>query len=255
MLWMIIWGPFPLFILLSVISSVALFEFFSILKQKNHKAFTEIGIICGLFILSLVFLIKQEFIHEKYLILSLLPVLLIWISSLFIRRDNIIISSMTTISGLIYVMLPISLIPFLTQNSLTVNYNPQIFIGTLLIIWIYDSTAYIFGILLGKHKMAPRISPKKSWEGFIFGSVSATGLSLIIAKHFILLSPTDWLILSILIVLSSTAGDLFESLIKRLADVKDSGKFLPGHGGLLDRFDSVFIAVPFVFLYIFIFKI
>lgn len=255
MVWMILWGPFSLFILLSMISSLALYEFYSILKVKENKILTGTGIISGLFVMSLVFLIHQEYMDEKYLILVIFPVVGIWISSIFIPGKNTVISSLKAISGLIYIVLPVSLIPFLTQNSLTGNYNPRIFVGTLFIIWIYDSAAYVFGILLGKHKMAPRISPKKSWEGFIFGSASAIILALFIPKYFKILDLTDWLILAVLIVLSSTAGDLFESLIKREADIKDSGKFLPGHGGILDRFDSVFMAVPFVFLYIYIFKI
>ena len=103
--------------------------------------------------------------------------------------------------------------------------------------------------------MAPRLSPKKSWEGLTGGIVFAFLLSIVIAKYFTLLNPVDWMILSLIIVLASTSGDLLESLIKREAGLKDSGKIFPGHGGMLDRFDSVFLAIPFVFLYLYLFKI
>jgi len=165
-------------------------------------------------------------------------------------------SLIITISGLIYILLPLSLILFITQNQLTgFEYNPEILIGTLFIIWTYDTGAYISGILLGKHKMAPSISPKKSWEGFFGGMVFAIIVGILFAKFTSLLNITDWVFLSIIIVLSGTAGDLFESLLKREAGVKDSGKIMPGHGGILDRFDSLFMVIPFVFLYLYMLKI
>ena len=162
---------------------------------------------------------------------------------------------MVTLSGLFYILLPVSLIPFITNSSLSDGYDPRILLGTLFIIWIYDTGAYIFGSLLGKHKMAPGISPKKSWEGLIGGLVFAFLSSIVIAQYFTLLNQVDWIVLSLIIVLTSTTGDLFESLIKREAGVKDSGKIFPGHGGMLDRFDSVLMAIPFVFLYLYLFKI
>ncbi len=103
--------------------------------------------------------------------------------------------------------------------------------------------------------MAPSISPKKSWEGFFGGMVLAIIVGILFAKFTSLLSISDWVFLSIIIVLSGTAGDLFESLLKREAEVKDSGKIMPGHGGILDRFDSLFMVIPFVFLYLYLIKI
>jgi len=165
-------------------------------------------------------------------------------------------SLIITISGLIYILLPLSLILFITQNQLTgFEYNPEILIGTLFIIWTYDTGAYISGILLGKHKMAPSISPKKSWEGFFGGMVFAVLMGFLYASFTTMLSLADWVILSFIIVLTGTAGDLFESLLKREAGVKDSGKIMPGHGGILDRFDSLLLIIHFVFLYIYLIKI
>jgi len=163
---------------------------------------------------------------------------------------------MVTLSGLVYILLPLSLVPFITQNQLTGNeYNPEILIGVLFVIWTYDTGAYISGILLGKHKMAPSISPKKSWEGFFGGMVFALLVAMIFARYTNLLNLSDWIILSFIIVLMGTAGDLFESLIKREAGIKDSGKIMPGHGGILDRFDSLLLILPFVFLYLYLIKV
>lgn len=255
MLLAVLWSLTSLYILLLIVSSVALYEIYSIFKLREYKPFTTLGIISGIIITSLVFINRQQYIEDKYLCLILVPFIAIWFSFFFVKRGYIIDSIIITVFGLIYILLPVSLIPFLTQNTLTNGYDPQIFLGTLFIIWIYDTAAYLFGLLVGKHKMAPRLSPKKTWEGFVAGAVTAFLCSMIISRYFTLLDRLDWMIISIVIILFSTAGDLFESLLKREAGIKDSGKFLPGHGGILDRFDSVFLSIPFVFLYLFIHKI
>lgn len=251
----IIWSPFSLYILLLIVTSVSLYEFYSIFKLRDYKPLVLPGIIAGIIIVTIVFLERQEYIAHKSLELIVIPVIGIWFSFYFLNSRNILGTLIVTLSGLLYILLPVSLIFFITQNRLSPAYEPQIFLGTLFIIWIYDSSAYVFGTLFGKHKMAPRFSPKKSWEGLVGGTIFAFLFSILIAKYFYLLNPADWMILSLIIVGSSTSGDLFESLIKREAGVKDSGKIFPGHGGMLDRFDSVFLAVPFVFLYLYLFKI
>ncbi len=135
------------------------------------------------------------------------------------------------------------------------SYLPQIVTGIFVIIWANDSFAYLTGSLLGKHKMFPEISPKKTWEGFTGGLLLSMGMSLILSRFFNALSSSEWLYLTILIVLTGTLGDFIESAIKRNAGVKDSGKLMPGHGGFLDRFDSLLFALPFVYLYmLYLFK-
>ena len=110
--------------------------------------------------------------------------------------------------------------------------------------------AYIFGRWLGKHRLFERISPKKSWEGSIGGTVFAIGMAYVIAQFFTELSPIDWMIITFIIVVTGTLGDLTESMLKRSVNVKDSGTLLPGHGGLLDRFDALLLSVPFVLMYL-----
>jgi phosphatidate cytidylyltransferase len=255
MLVAVIWNSISLFVLLLLVSSLALFEFYSIFKSRIFKALSVTGIISGILILSIVYLTNQNLIPIKYIYLLIVPVTGILFTFLFIDRDDLMDSMMIAITGLLYIVFPLTLIFYLTENPLTMGYRPQILLGTLIIIWTYDTMAYLTGILIGRHKLAPRLSPKKSWEGLTGGTLSAILITIILTKYFTLLHQSDWIILSVIIVLSSTAGDLFESLLKREAGLKDSGRILPGHGGILDRFDSLFFAVPFVFLYIYIIKL
>ena len=120
----------------------------------------------------------------------------------------------------------------------------------LVIIWTYDSLAYATGRLAGKHIIWKRISPKKTWEGLAGGLVFAMLAAFFLERYIHQISLVQWMILTIIIVLSATTGDFLESALKRKAGVKDSGGLLPGHGGMLDRFDSFFLAVPFAYLYL-----
>ena len=118
------------------------------------------------------------------------------------------------------------------------------------IIWIYDSAAYLFGVSFGRHRLFERISPKKSWEGAIGGALAALAASYAAFIFIPEISLVNWIVLSALIIVSATLGDLTESMIKRSFGVKDSSNLIPGHGGILDRFDSLFFVVPVVVLYL-----
>jgi phosphatidate cytidylyltransferase len=113
-----------------------------------------------------------------------------------------------------------------------------------------DIGGYFAGVNFGKHKLLERISPKKSWEGVAGGFVLCIISSIILSNFVTKLDLTEWIILGIIICISSVIGDLIESMIKRTANVKDSGTILPGHGGILDRFDSALLVIPIVYIYI-----
>lgn len=134
------------------------------------------------------------------------------------------------------------------------NYNPNILLGSFILIWINDSFAYLVGKNFGKQKLFPRISPKKTVEGFLGGLFFACVASYFIARYSYTLGFTYWLILAIIISVFGTLGDLIESKFKRQANVKDSGVIMPGHGGLLDRLDSIIFAAPFIYLFLRILK-
>ena len=136
------------------------------------------------------------------------------------------------------------------SNNVTNEYSPNIILGFFFIMWANDTGAYLTGRALGKHKFFPRISPNKTWEGTIGGII--IGVLIAYLNHFWFenLSVTNWFILGLIITVFGTLGDLVESMFKRAAKVKDSGKIMPGHGGVLDRFDSTLLAAPMVWLYL-----
>jgi phosphatidate cytidylyltransferase len=130
------------------------------------------------------------------------------------------------------------------------NYNSNILLGSFILIWVNDTFAYLVGKNFGKQKLFERISPKKTVEGFLGGLFFSCIASFFIATFTETLNFTNWLILSIIISVFGTLGDLIESKFKRQAKVKDSGVIMPGHGGLLDRLDSIIFAAPFIYLFL-----
>ncbi|MDG4716972.1 phosphatidate cytidylyltransferase [Winogradskyella marincola] len=129
-------------------------------------------------------------------------------------------------------------------------FTPLLLLGSFILIWVNDSAAYLVGKNFGKQKLFPSISPKKTVEGFLGGLFFACISSYFIAKYTETLGFTSWLIMSIIVSVLGTLGDLIESKFKRQAGVKDSGVIMPGHGGLLDRLDSIIFASPFIYLFL-----
>ncbi|MFD0992310.1 phosphatidate cytidylyltransferase [Tenacibaculum geojense] len=147
-----------------------------------------------------------------------------------------------------YIVLPfffLMLLPFVSKT-----YNPYLIIYIIVLIWSNDSFAYIVGKNFGKRKLFERISPKKTIEGFIGGLIASIIIGGLIGYFGNLFSVLDWMIIAIIVSVFGTLGDLVESKFKRQANIKDSGTIMPGHGGLLDRLDSLFFLAPFVYLYV-----
>jgi phosphatidate cytidylyltransferase len=158
------------------------------------------------------------------------------------------ISSLLT--GYFYITVPFGLMSSLFYTGAVDKARPGILIAMFVLIWTSDVFAYLTGSMLGKHKLMERISPKKTWEGSIGGLIFALIAAYILSLFITELNLIEWFMLAIVIVISGTLGDLVESLLKRNADVKDSGTIFPGHGGVLDRFDAVIFATPMVFVFI-----
>jgi phosphatidate cytidylyltransferase len=156
-----------------------------------------------------------------------------------------------------YLVLPIIIftkIPFLNAddqfiNIHTSNYNPKIIISILIIVWTNDTFAYLVGRTIGKNKLFERVSPKKTIEGFVGGLVFSIFACLLMAHFYLNESSFLWLFIAIIVCVFGTLGDLIESKFKRNAGVKDSGNIMPGHGGFLDRLDSIIFAAPFIYLF------
>ena len=179
-------------------------------------------------------------------------IFLIFIFELFRKKENPFGNISFTFLGIIYVALPLSLLNYI--NILSGKYNYQLLFGIFFILWCNDAGAYIVGSLTGKHKLFPRISPAKSWEGSIGGGLISYGIVFIISKWYTSISFIDWMVIATILIVIGTLGDLVESLFKRSVTVKDSGNILPGHGGILDRFDSLLMSVPFIFAYLYFIK-
>ena len=128
------------------------------------------------------------------------------------------------------------------------DYNPNILLGAFILVWVNDSFAYLVGKNFGKHKLLERISPNKTIEGFIGGVVFTILASILISQFYTFFSVTLWIITALIISIFGTLGDLVESKFKREAGVKDSGNIMPGHGGILDRLDSVIFVIPFLYI-------
>lgn len=154
--------------------------------------------------------------------------------------------SVRTLHLLGYVLLPFLIISQIPFRS--VGYEPKIIIGIFILIWTNDTFAYICGKWLGKHKLLERISPKKTIEGFVGGILFSLIASFVLSHYFSFFPMWLWLLTALITSCMGTIGDLIESKYKRQAQVKDSGSIMPGHGGILDRLDSVLYAVPFLFL-------
>jgi len=147
-----------------------------------------------------------------------------------------------------YIAIPfiiITKIPFVSGNS----FEPKTLLSLFILIWVNDTFAFIVGKSLGKNKLFEKISPKKTIEGFIGGMFFSLVASVVLAKYFVTEPVSKWLVIAIISSVFGTLGDLIESKFKRIAGVKDSGSIMPGHGGVLDRLDSIIFVAPIVFLF------
>ena len=186
----------------------------------------------------------------------LVTVVYLLISELYAKQEDPINNWAYTMLSQMYIALPFSLLNVL---AFTATPNGQISFNTLLplsifvFLWVNDTGAYCVGSLLGRHKLFPRISPGKSWEGCIGGAVFVLVVAYLISYYIDngLLSVLQWLGLGLVVVVFGTWGDLVESLFKRTLGIKDSGNILPGHGGMLDRFDSSLLAIPAAVIYLY----
>jgi len=233
---------------------LGLLEFYSITVTEDCKPQKYTGTILGtlLYLLITGFFLFGGPQPLTFFVVVMLPIFFIpIIIELYRKKEKALINAAVTIFGLIYIALPVSLLNVMNDpiGGTVFHRFPAYLTAYFLITWIYDTGAYLVGKNFGKHKFFERISPKKTWEGTIGGTVVAL---LAAAGYYFITEGTQLIhlmVLTGLIVLFGTFGDLAESLFKRSLNLKDSGNILPGHGGILDRFDTIFVSAPFVFLY------
>ncbi len=188
---------------------------------------------------------------QRIIILNVPFLFLTFVFELYLKSNKPFENIAYTILGIFYITIPLILFNAMAFMQTQSNeYHWQILIGYFLILWASDTGAYLAGRQFGKHKLFERISPKKTWEGSIGGLFSAFLLGYICSIYYTDFTLLQWQTIALIIVVTGTFGDLIESMLKRSLSIKDSGNILPGHGGLLDRLDGLFISVPFVFFYL-----
>lgn len=241
----------------AVVMSCILKEFIGIMALKNHAVLTLPAYIFSLALFTLACGNVCYGWNVPYSFVAIPVILALCVWQLFRKDENPFDAIAYTLFGVLYIALPFCLLIHIIGGNSEMLPAAQLHTAAIMFvfIWSNDTFAYLWGISLGRHKLFPRISPKKSVEGFIGGLLSTVMLAFFIAQWVETpLSAWQWVGAAAVIVLASTFGDLFESMLKRYTGVKDSGKMLPGHGGFLDRFDSVLFSIPTFYIYLQIIK-
>lgn len=247
-------------LLFALITGMAVWEFATLINQGGKAVINRP--ICGLAGVWL-FLAITGFNEGMFGSEAFAPYLLILIyllvSELYLRRPDPVSNWAYTMMSQLYVALPFALLSVLyfypmqavRDGQVVVGISPILPLAVFIFLWASDSGAYLVGSLIGKHRLFERISPKKSWEGSIGGGVLALIAAWALWCFFPFMTLWQWMGMALVVVVFGTWGDLVESLMKRQLGIKDSGNILPGHGGILDRFDSAMLAIPAVVVYLY----
>lgn len=253
----ILYSPLSFGILFTIISVLSVHEFAQLVSKSSevsiNKTITALG---GAYLfLALMSFCTQQSVGARVFLPYLGLLLYMMITELYLKKKNPTGNWAYSMLSQLYVALPFALLNVLAfQNSPetgSVTYNPILPLSIFVFIWLSDTGAYCVGSLIGKHRLFERISPKKSWEGSIGGGIFSIASSLGFAHFFPFMPGWQWVGLAIIVVIFGTWGDLTESLMKRQLGIKDSGNILPGHGGMLDRFDSALMAIPAAVVYLY----
>ena len=266
--------PEAMVLLFSIVTGMTIWEFTGLVNEREHVTVNRfICTVAGVYF----FYAMTYFCSDLYagvaksvvFIPYLVTIIYLLISELYLKQDDPIQDWAYTMLSQMYIALPFSLLnvlAFTANSSGVVVFNTLLPLSVFIFLWVNDTGAYCIGSLLGRHKLFPRISPAKSWEGSIGGALFVLAIAYGIgwldnmeiadAEHtstvFMgMLSIPEWLGLGLTVAVFGTWGDLVESLFKRTLGVKDSGNILPGHGGMLDRFDSSLLAIPAAVIYLY----
>ena len=234
-------------------------EFYKLARETGLSPQRWMGLAVGVLLFALNFIVFRQFSRSVtdeaggavlYLLLYiglLLPTL--FVCELFRRSATPLANLGATLLGVLYVAVPLSLLLYVPVLAGDGVWRPETVLCYIFIIWANDVFAYLVGMTFGRHRLCERLSPKKSWEGFFGGLAGAVATGLA-AAYALDTNYWVWGGLALVASLSGVAVDLVESMFKREAGVKDSGQVIPGHGGVLDRFDALLLSAPYVFLYL-----
>ena len=252
----ILYDPWTFSALFVVISALTIREFGHLINQVEGVSINKnITMLAGVYLYMAVMAFCTNLSGSKIFLPYLLLIMYLMISELYLKKENPVMNWAYSMLSQLYIALPFAMLNILSFHTspmdTSVSYNPILPSSVFVFIWLSDTGAYCVGSLIGRHRLFERISPKKSWEGSIGGGIVAIGSSFIFAHYFPIMNMAEWAGLALIVVIFGTWGDLTESLLKRQLHIKDSGAILPGHGGMLDRFDSALMAIPAAVVYLY----
>lgn len=236
---------------------VMMLEFYKMTMGDRYKGSRILAILAGVILELVLFLENGWDVPTKLMALTMIPMIVVMINSLFVKDKSEFGLFSYIYTGYVYIAVPLALSNLIAFHD--GDFNATLLLAFFAIIWSSDVGAYAFGLSLGQKygkKMCPSISPKKSWIGF-WGGMLTSVIAVIILHTFgvISISLIHCIVLGILMHCGGVCGDLFESMWKRFCNVKDSGNIIPGHGGMMDRFDSALIAIPVGAVYLSLFNL
>ncbi len=252
----ILCGPYGFGALLLAIIIGGTFEFYRITKLSGYKTHNILGIFSSV----ILFALNYDYIFfggvrlELFEVIFILTIPAMFVAELFTGSKSPIANIGSTLLSLIYVAIPTMLLCNVAMLLGGDQWNGYLMIAYIVIIWANDTFAYLVGITLGSRIMFPRISPKKSWEGFFGGVIGALLMGITMA-YFLGQNCLVWGGMALIASVTGVLGDLVESMFKRSVEIKDSGNVIPGHGGWLDRFDALLISTPVVYAYLYVLKL
>lgn len=257
----VVWNEYSFMLLFSLITILSINEYYNIISDKLNAGedwktlYKFVGTIIGTLIFAIIFLVSSSKIPLIYLTLVAAFPLAWFVIEMYHESSSPFTNVCYNSMALFYIAIPFSSASFLVFKQGGDVYDFKFLLAILFFAWANDSWAYLIGRFFGKHKLFERISPKKTWEGFAGGAVAALVFSFLIYFTYSYYGISDislyhYVAMAGITVITSTYGDLAESMIKRNLNIKDSGQTLPGHGGLLDRFDGLIFAIPACSLYI-----
>lgn len=242
--------------LIIVIETLMMLEFYSMTMGRKFMLAQVLAIVSGVVLFILFFLICAYGLPLKYISLTVLPASIVMIDSLYVKDKEEFWKFSFIYTGILYISIPLALSNYIVFNHS--YFNGLMLLCFFIIIWSSDVGAYVFGVSFGKNgkKLFPSISPKKSWAGFWGGLLCSVLTAIVLGYMGIIDIPLiHCIFMAVIMDIAGVYGDLFESQWKRSFDIKDSGSIIPGHGGLLDRFDSSLMAIPAGVLYLVVFNL
>lgn len=250
----ICFNPIVFSIVFGLIVALSLKEFYGLVEHyKEAQLSCWTNCLGGIFLFIASFLYASGWADGKIFLPYLLYIMYTFIGELYHKAPNPINNWAFSFLGQVFYALPFALMNFIVftkESDGSIIHSPILLLAIFIFVWVNDTGAFVVGSTMGKHRLFERISPKKSWEGFYGGLFFALASSFLFYHFSPEIAWYKWIGLAAVIVISGTWGDLTESLLKRTLGVKDSGHILPGHGGMLDRFDSVIMASPAALIYI-----